>query len=113
MVNRCPPAAAASVTAMAVVRDRYTGIAAATVLSRLMLVLGAAPVLAPTLGGLVLRVTDWRGVFAVLAVIGVALAAVAAVLLEETLPPSAAAAAGSSGRCASTGRCCASAPSSA
>ncbi len=80
-------AAAASVTAMAVVRDRYTGIAAATVLSRLMLVLGAAPVLAPTLGGEVLRVTDWRGVFAVLAVIGTALAVMAAVFLEETLPP--------------------------
>jgi len=80
-------AAAASVTAMAVVRDRYTGIAAATVLSRLMLVLGAAPVLAPTLGGEVLRVTDWRGVFAVLAVVGVALAVMAAVFLEETLPP--------------------------
>lgn len=80
-------AAAASVTAMAVVRDRYTGIAAATVLSRLMLVLGAAPVLAPTLGGEVLRVTDWRGVFGVLAVIGVALGVMAALFLEETLPP--------------------------
>jgi len=79
-------AAAASVTAMAVVRDRYTGIAAATVLSRLMLVLGAAPVLAPTLGGEILRYTDWRGVFGVLAAIGVVLVIVAAFALEETLP---------------------------
>lgn len=80
-------ASAASVTALAVVRDRFTGTEAATVLSRLILVLGAAPVLAPTLGGEVLRYTDWRGVFAVLAVAGVALLVVAARALEETLPP--------------------------
>jgi len=80
-------AAAASVTAMAVVRDRYTGIDAATVLSRLMLVLGVAPVLAPTLGGEVLRYTDWRGVFLVLALAGAALIVVAALGLEETHPP--------------------------
>lgn len=80
-------AAAASVTAMAVVRDRYTGVAAATVFSRLMLVLGVAPVLAPTLGGEVLRFTDWRGVFMVLALAGVALLVMAALALEETLPP--------------------------
>lgn len=80
-------AAAASVTAMAVVGDRYSGVAAATVFSRLMLVLGVAPVLAPTLGGELLRYTSWRGVFVALAVIGVALAVLARVALEETLPP--------------------------
>ena len=80
-------AAAASVTAMAVVRDRYTGIDAAIVLSRLMLVLGVAPVLAPTLGGEVLRYTQWRGVFGVLAFAGLALMVVAARGLQETHPP--------------------------
>ena len=80
-------AAAASVTAMAVVRDRYTGIDAAIVLSRLMLVLGVAPVLAPTLGGEVLRYTEWRGVFGVLAFAGLALMVVAARGLQETHPP--------------------------
>jgi DHA1 family bicyclomycin/chloramphenicol resistance-like MFS transporter len=80
-------AAAASVTAMAVVRDLYTGNAAAVLLSRLMLILGAAPVLAPTLGGQVLRHTDWRGVFLVLAAAGLAVMGVAARSLEETLPP--------------------------
>ena len=48
-------AAAATVVAMAVVRDLFTGLAAAKVFSRLMLVMGAAPILAPTLGGQVLR----------------------------------------------------------
>ena len=80
-------AAAASVTAMAVVRDRYTGADAAVVISRLMLVLGVAPILAPTLGGEVLRHTDWRGVFVVLAAIGVGLIVMAALALEETHPP--------------------------
>jgi len=80
-------AAAASVTAMAVVRDLYTGNAAAVLLSRLMLILGAAPVLAPTLGGQVLRHTDWRGVFVVLAAAGLAVMGIAARSLEETLPP--------------------------
>src|SRR3712207_9032572 len=68
--------AAGAVVAMAVVRDLFTGRAAATMLSRLFLVLGAAPVLAPTLGGELLRFTSWRGIFAVLPVYGLLLLAV-------------------------------------
>jgi DHA1 family bicyclomycin/chloramphenicol resistance-like MFS transporter len=79
-------AAAASVVAMAIVRDLFTGLSAAKLLSRLMLVMGAAPILAPTLGGLVLAGTSWRGVFVVLALIGVAMVTVAALALPETLP---------------------------
>src|SRR3712207_7019647 len=56
-------------------------------LSRLFLVLGAAPVLAPTLGGELLRFTSWRGIFAVLAVYGLLLLAVGWFALRETLPP--------------------------
>jgi DHA1 family bicyclomycin/chloramphenicol resistance-like MFS transporter len=80
-------AAAAMVVAMAVVRDLFTGRAAATILSRLMLVMGAAPILAPSIGAAVLLTGSWRGVFAVLAVLGVALLLVAIFLLKETLPP--------------------------
>ena len=36
-------------------------------MSRLMLVIGLAPILAPSLGGLVLGFTSWRGIFVVLA----------------------------------------------
>lgn len=79
-------AAAGAVVALAMVRDLFTGRAAAVMLSRLILVMGAAPVLAPTLGGAVLRWTDWRGVFVVLAAFGLVLVTVAAVLLPETLP---------------------------
>ncbi|HYH31789.1 MAG TPA: multidrug effflux MFS transporter [Pseudonocardia sp.] len=80
-------AAAGAVIAMAIVRDLYTGRAAATLLSRLILVMGAAPVLAPTLGSWVLAFTSWRGVFAVLALYSLVMLPIAARALPETLPP--------------------------
>jgi MFS transporter, DHA1 family, multidrug resistance protein len=79
--------AAGAVISLAIVRDLFDGRAAATLLSRMFLVLGAAPVLAPTIGGEVLRFTSWRGVFALLAAYGVALLAVGWFALRETLPP--------------------------
>ena len=79
-------AAAGAVIAMAIVRDLYTGRAAATLLSRLILVMGAAPVIAPTLGGWLLTFTSWRGVFAALALYAVLLIPLAARWLPETLP---------------------------
>lgn len=78
--------AATSVVAMAVVRDLFSGAAFARLFSRLMLVMGAAPILAPTLGSALLRWSDWRGVFVALAVFGLLLVVVAAVGLRETLP---------------------------
>jgi DHA1 family bicyclomycin/chloramphenicol resistance-like MFS transporter len=79
--------AAASVVALAIVRDLFEGRAAATMLSRLFLVMGVAPVLAPTIGGELLRFTSWRGIFAVLAVYGVLVLALGSFGLRETLPP--------------------------
>jgi DHA1 family bicyclomycin/chloramphenicol resistance-like MFS transporter len=79
-------AAAGAVIAMAVVRDLYTGRAAATLISRLILVMGAAPVIAPALGGWLLSFTSWRGVFAALALYALVLIPVAAMMLPETLP---------------------------
>jgi DHA1 family bicyclomycin/chloramphenicol resistance-like MFS transporter len=55
-------------------------------LSRLMLVMGLAPVLAPTLGGFILQLTSWRGVFGILAVAGVLMVTLASLALRETLP---------------------------
>ncbi|MFD7610805.1 MFS transporter, partial [Streptomyces sp. NPDC059828] len=46
-----------------------------------------APIIAPLIGGQVLRVTDWRGVFYVLAGVGLLLTLVVARFLRETLPP--------------------------
>ncbi|QNJ92034.1 multidrug effflux MFS transporter [Mycolicibacterium fluoranthenivorans] len=81
-------AAAASVVAIAVVGDLYTGTAAATVMSRLMLVLGVAPVVAPSLGAVVLLKASWHWVFAALVVLAGALLLMAALALPETLPVS-------------------------
>ena len=79
-------AAAAMVVAIAVVGDLYVDNVAATVLSRLMLVLGVAPVVAPSLGAAVLLRASWHWVFAVLVVLGGALLVLAALALPETLP---------------------------
>jgi DHA1 family bicyclomycin/chloramphenicol resistance-like MFS transporter len=78
--------AAVAVVAMAVVRDLFSGIRAAQLLSRLVLVLGVAPILAPSLGSALLALTSWRGIFVVLAGIALGLLVLAFVALPETLP---------------------------
>ncbi|RBY84000.1 multidrug effflux MFS transporter [Blastococcus sp. TF02A-26] len=79
--------AAGIVLARAIVRDRYEGTEAARVFAVLASIGGAAPVLAPVVGGQLLRVTDWRGLFVVLAGIGLALLLAAFWRLPETLSP--------------------------
>ena len=81
-------AAAAAVVAVAVVGDLYVDSAAATVMSRLILVLGVAPVIAPSLGAVVLLKASWHWIFAVLVVLAGALLLLAALALPETLPVS-------------------------
>jgi DHA1 family bicyclomycin/chloramphenicol resistance-like MFS transporter len=78
--------AAVSVVVMAIVRDLFSGVRAAQLLSRLILVLGVAPILAPSLGSALLNVTSWRGIFVVLAVAAVSLWVLAWRALPETLP---------------------------
>lgn len=80
--------AAAAVVAIAVIRDKLIGPQAAAVLSRLMLVIGLAPLLAPSIGGFLASIWNWRAVFVALALYGVALLAVVWRFLPETLPPS-------------------------
>jgi DHA1 family bicyclomycin/chloramphenicol resistance-like MFS transporter len=79
--------AAGIVIARAIVRDMHSGVAAARFFSLLMLVNGLAPILAPVIGGQVLAVTSWRGVFLVLTAIGALLFAATATGLHETLAP--------------------------
>jgi MFS transporter, DHA1 family, multidrug resistance protein len=78
--------AAGIVIARAIVRDLYTGEAAAKMFSLLMLVMGAAPVFAPIVGGQLLQVTTWRGIFVVLAALGAILLTSSALWIEDTLP---------------------------
>ncbi len=73
--------------ARAVVRDRAHGIAAARAYMTLMVVGGLGPVVAPIAGGALLHVTDWRGIFLVLAGIGAVLFVSSLFILGESLPP--------------------------
>ncbi|WP_328349263.1 multidrug effflux MFS transporter [Streptomyces sp. NBC_00445] len=78
--------AAGIVIARAVVRDLYDGLAMARFFSTLLLISSIAPIVAPVIGGQVLHVTNWRGIFLVLAVIGIALTLLVWRRLPETLP---------------------------
>jgi DHA1 family bicyclomycin/chloramphenicol resistance-like MFS transporter len=78
--------AAGLVISRAMVRDLYDGDALTKFFSTLMLVNGLAPILAPVIGGQLTRFMSWRGVFVVLAAIGVALLLAAMSGLKESLP---------------------------
>ncbi len=74
------------VIARAIVRDLFEGNAAARMFATLVMVSGIAPIFAPLIGGQVLAVTSWRGIFAVLAAIGALLFLLALRQVPETLP---------------------------
>lgn len=79
-------AAAGIVIARAVLTDLHSDGRLARALSALAMISGVAPVIGPVFGGQLLRLTDWRGVFAVLAAAGLALAVLSAWAIPETLP---------------------------
>jgi DHA1 family bicyclomycin/chloramphenicol resistance-like MFS transporter len=74
------------VIARAIVRDLSGGAVAARLFGVLMGITGVVPVAAPLIGGQVLLVTSWRGVFIVLAAIGLPLVVATAIMLPESLP---------------------------
>jgi DHA1 family bicyclomycin/chloramphenicol resistance-like MFS transporter len=74
------------VVARAIVRDLSGGAIAARMFALLMGITGVVPVLAPLIGGQVLLITSWRGVFVVLAALAAPLLIATAVTLPETLP---------------------------
>lgn len=79
-------AAAGMVVSMAIVRDRYEGVAMGKVMARLMLVVGLAPILAPPLGAQLLLLGSWRLLFGILAGFGVLLLTLVLFVLPESLP---------------------------
>lgn len=80
-------AAAGGVVAAAIVRDLFGGRRLVVMLSRLALVSGVAPVLAPLVGSALLLVMPWRGIFVVLAIYGAVMLVSAIAFIPETLPP--------------------------
>jgi DHA1 family bicyclomycin/chloramphenicol resistance-like MFS transporter len=79
-------AAAGGVVAMALVRDLFGGVPLVRMLSRLALVSGLAPILAPVIGSQLLRFVDWRGIFVFLTAYGVLVVIAAVFFIVETLP---------------------------
>ena len=77
---------AGMVLSRAIVRDVSEGLTAARIMSRLMLIMGVAPIIAPTMGGLILTVGDWHLIFWVCAAYGAIGTLAVALLLPETLP---------------------------
>ena len=79
-------AAAGGVVASAIIRDLFGGRRLVVMLSRIALVTGVAPVLAPLLGSALLLVMPWRGIFVVLAGYGAVMLISALLIIPETLP---------------------------
>ncbi|MES3036438.1 MAG: multidrug effflux MFS transporter [Bdellovibrionota bacterium] len=78
---------AAGVASMAMVRDLFTMKESAKVYSLLILILGASPLLAPTIGGYLSTAFGWHSVFIVLAGMGVLLTLAIRFLLSESHQP--------------------------
>jgi MFS transporter, DHA1 family, multidrug resistance protein len=78
-------AAAGSVIVFAVVRDLFTGTAARTRFAYVNVVAMIAPMVAPTLGGVIAAWAGWRAVFFLLAFGGTLLALLIALSLEESI----------------------------
>lgn len=69
-----------------VIRDLYDGVEAQRLMSRVMMIFGVAPAVAPIVGGLLLQAGPWPLIFWFLALVGVGLAAVVLAFLPETHP---------------------------
>jgi DHA1 family bicyclomycin/chloramphenicol resistance-like MFS transporter len=80
-------AAGGGVVAMAMVRDLFSGYAMVKMFSRMALVNGLAPILAPVIGSQLLLVMPWSGIFVFLACYGAVVITASVVLVRETLPP--------------------------
>ncbi len=79
-------AAGSTTLAMAIVRDVFGGQAARVKISTVSMVITVAPIIAPTIGGLMLLLGGWRFIYSLLAITGVALVVTVWFGLVETRP---------------------------
>lgn len=77
---------AATVAAMAMVRDLFGAKESARVFSLLLLVLGASPMIAPTAGGYIVATWGWRVIFLVLLILGALIFLMTIFFLPESYP---------------------------
>jgi len=78
---------AAAVASVAMVRDLFPVKDSAKVFSLLMLVVGASPMIAPTVGGYVTTAFGWQTVFIILAVMGILILLACIFFLPESYQP--------------------------
>lgn len=76
-----------TVVTRAAIRDTLNPVQSARAFSLMVLVMGVAPILAPSLGALILKVADWHGIFWFLASFGVLNLLLTKCFLKETLKP--------------------------
>jgi DHA1 family bicyclomycin/chloramphenicol resistance-like MFS transporter len=79
-------AGAGLVVGRAVIRDRFEGPEAQRLMSQITLVFGAAPALAPVIGGVLLNLSGWRAIFWMMVSFSIGVLAWASRRLPETLP---------------------------
>jgi DHA1 family bicyclomycin/chloramphenicol resistance-like MFS transporter len=75
-----------AVISFAIIQDLFAGAAARSKRAYVTVVVGAAPMLAPAVGALILWLVGWRPVHLVLAIAGIMLLAVVKLWLAESLP---------------------------
>ncbi|WP_240775336.1 MFS transporter [Neokomagataea tanensis] len=81
-------ASAGLVVPNACIRDLTVGDASSKLMSRLTVIQGAVPILAPMLGGIALHYVDWRAIFWATVVFGAICTILVALCFPETLSPS-------------------------
>ncbi len=74
------------VMARAAIRDRLDVQGSAQAFASMMIVMGIAPIMAPTLGALILQFADWQAVFVILMLMGLICLLCVHFFFHETLP---------------------------
>jgi DHA1 family bicyclomycin/chloramphenicol resistance-like MFS transporter len=80
-------ASATRVVPISIVRDRYEGRQMARVMSMTSLVFMAVPIIAPSIGALIVSIAPWRWVFGVFAIAALGMGTWMSLSLPETLHP--------------------------
>jgi MFS transporter, DHA1 family, multidrug resistance protein len=76
------------VTAISVVRDKFSGRDMASVMSLVMMIFILVPAIAPSVGQAILHIAGWRDIFLLYIIYSIVIGLWIMLRLEETLPPS-------------------------
>ncbi|WP_244328345.1 multidrug effflux MFS transporter [Yimella sp. cx-51] len=75
------------IVSRAVIRDMFEGAQAQRLMSKVTMIFGVAPAVAPIVGGWLLTIGSWRAIFGFLVVLAVGLTALVVFALPESHPP--------------------------